>query len=62
MLIDWNKIKEGLPKSTWALVDDLCKAHDAAPQDNVRSIDKVLREKVAVLRSRFEILKKEVPK
>jgi hypothetical protein len=59
MAINWQKVREALPKTITPLLGEIQQAYDSGGDDPARSVDKALRGKISGLKTRFETIKKE---
>lgn len=59
MAINWQKVREALPKTTAQLLTEIQQAYESGGDEPARAVDKALLEKTARLKTRFETIKKE---
>ncbi len=55
--VNWQQVKESLPKASWEVLDSLQKAYEDNPTDPARAVELALRSNIAALKARFESLK-----
>lgn len=59
MAINWQKVREALPKTTAQLLTEIQQAYESGGDDPARAVDKALRGKISGLKTRYETIKKE---